>query len=83
MMCQDSQKRVWVGGVEVAGQIGTTGLKPEWVDVDCLATPAYEYESQSDSWGNQALRKNPYIDMYANYISKIPLIRKYVQRSRK
>ncbi len=78
-MCRDKYNRAWLGPVERTGDILTqsTGLNAFWVNLHDLQTPAFEYGSQSYGWGNNRWNNNGYVDMFANYLSKIPLIQRY------
>ena len=83
MFCRDKVGRVWVGGVESEGEIRTTGLRDQWVSAPFLTTPAFEYASMSEGYGNPKLRSEEYgeyIDMFENYLSKIPIIQEYLTR---
>ncbi len=77
--CRDKWKRRWIGLVEDLSSEGTTmGLNRKWVDGGGLVTPVDEYESQAgDDGGEQYIPG--YVDMYKEYISKIPIIRKYCE----
>ncbi|GEM_PF-2962524 len=82
MFCRDTKGRLWIGGIEnVASEIRSTGLKRAWVKGGDLTTPAYEYKvpsaDQTGGYGNDADRSGPYVDMYANYLSKIPVFQEY------
>ena len=77
MFCRDELDRVWIGGIDNNSEITSTGLRKSWVDGGFLTMPAFEYQSQSYGYGNSSLMKGNYIDMYTNYISKIPVIREY------
>lgn len=78
-MCRDKYNRAWLGPVERTGDILTqsTGLNAFWVNLHDLQTPAFEYGSQSYGWGNNRWNNNGYVDMFADYLSKIPLIQRY------
>ncbi|MDP2695726.1 MAG: hypothetical protein Q8O87_00550 [bacterium] len=82
MFCSDSANRVWIGGIEAEGEVQSSGLNKAWVDGGDLTTPAYEYKlshaDQTGGYGNDAMKKESYVDMYKNYLSKIPVIKQYV-----
>jgi hypothetical protein len=82
MFCHDQLGRVWIGAVETTGDVGSTGLRRNWVDGGDLTTPASEYSQQAGSYGNENLRRGNYVDMWENYNSKIPLIQEYVNYKR-
>ncbi len=72
--CKDEAGRVWVGAIENQSPITDDGPREIWVDGGCLATPAYEYLGREGNYGNLELRVGNYIDMYKNYLSKVPII---------
>lgn len=80
MMCKDQEGRTWIGGIEKGNPIGRTGLRGRWIDGGDLMTPAYEYSTYDAGYGNDKLRSGKYVDMFENYISKIPVIKKYLSR---
>ncbi len=85
MFCKDDAGRVWIGGIEDDSEIQSTGLKKSWVEGGDLATPAYEYKTgrtdQTGGYGNDKMRNGPYVDMYENYLKKIPVIQEYLKAS--
>ncbi len=81
MFCKDSEGRAWIGGIENDSEMQSTGLKKTWVDGGDLATPAYEYKNQSGKFGNLEDRQGKYVDMFKNYLSKIPVIQEYLRVS--
>ena len=80
MLCKDSKDRVWIGGVENGSNITSMGIRENWVYGGDLSTPAFEYYSQDFGYGNDELRQGRYVDMFKNYISKIPIIAEYVSK---
>ncbi|MFA5634013.1 MAG: hypothetical protein WCY00_00285 [Candidatus Dojkabacteria bacterium] len=76
---KDTKGRVWIGGIHEEGNITSTGLHRNWIKGGDLITPAFEYESQAEGYGNPGLRNGLYVDMYENYISKIPIIQEYLR----
>lgn len=85
MFCKDAAGRVWIGGVEDNSETQSTGLKKSWIEGGDLATPAFEYKTgrtdQTGGYGNDRMRKGPYVDMYENYLRKIPVIQEYLNAS--
>lgn len=85
MFCKDAAGRVWIGGVEDNSETQSTGLKKSWIEGGDLATPAFEYKTgrtdQTGGYGNDRMRNGPYVDMYENYIKKIPIIQEYLKAS--
>jgi len=77
LMCTDKQNRSWVGGIEASSPITSTGCRQEWVSAGDAATPLYEYKSMESGYGDFTDRRRSYVSMWKNYLSKMPLIRKY------
>ena len=75
--CSDHAGRSWVGNVEFASPLTSTGLRRDWIDPGDLATPLYEYTKQSSDYGDQSDTKGSYTSMWKNYLSRIPMIREY------
>lgn len=81
LFCSDNVGRVWVGSIEVVkSDITSGGLKKEWVDAGDLTTPAYEYGQQASGYGNYKMSHGRYVDMFKNYLSKIPVIQEYLAK---
>jgi hypothetical protein len=84
MFCKDEKGRAWIGGVENDSEIQSTGLRKSWIDGDDLMTPAYEYlhpsSDQTGGYGNENMKAGQYyVDMFKNYLSKIPVIQEYLR----
>lgn len=80
MFCRDSKGRAWIGGAEpIEGLIQTTGLKQKWIHAGNLATPAYEYKEEAGGYGNHDMTFGDYVDMYKNYLIKVPVIQEYLR----
>lgn len=79
--CTDNDGRSWLGNIEDNSDILTTGLKKTWIHAHDLTTPLYEYKTgtidQTGGYGNDEIRNGPYVDMYVNYVRKIPVIAEY------
>lgn len=82
LMCKDAQGRCWVGGVETRSPLTSTGLRRDWVAAGDLATPLYEYASQTDGYGDAEDTSRGYQGMWKEYVSKIPVIRQYLEHQR-
>lgn len=78
LFCKDSAGRAWVGGVETESEVGSIGLRREWVDGGDLTTPAFEYKDQAGIYGNIEDMRGEYVDMFTNYLSKVPIIQEYL-----
>src|SRR3989344_3905887 len=85
MFFKDAAGRAWIGGIEDDSETQSTGLKKSWVEGGDLATPAYEYKTgrtdQTGGYGNDKMRNGSYVDMYDNYLKKIPVIQEYLKAS--
>jgi hypothetical protein len=83
MFCRDEKGRTWIGGIENDSEIQSTGLHKSWVEGGDLVTPPFEYKTgktdQTGGYGNDKLRNGSYVDMYENYISKIPVVNEYIK----
>lgn len=81
MFCKDSRNRAWIGGIEKIAETISTGLNEQWVAGGDLTTPAFEYPSQASRYGNSRLMNLGYVDMFNNYMSKIPVIQECLTTS--
>lgn len=68
----------WVGGIEANSEITSTGCRKEWVQAGDICTPLYEYKSQSNGYGDVADTNGSYQSMWRNYLSRTPIIRRYL-----
>jgi hypothetical protein len=81
MFCWDKDEgRAWVGMVELAKEeISETGLKKRWVDAGRLVTPIIDHEEHDiDHYGVPIPGNSNYVDMFPNYVNKIPEVKKYI-----
>lgn len=74
LMCHDARERAWVGGKEIKSPITSTGLRQRWTKLGDLATPLYEYGSQTGGYGDATDTDGKYQCMWKNYLSRVPLI---------
>ncbi|MCR5573091.1 MAG: DndE family protein [Candidatus Saccharibacteria bacterium] len=74
---EDSRGRVWIGGIEYLGGTNSAGLRRTWVEGGNLSTPLYEYNTQAGEYGDYSERKEYYVCMWRNYLSKVPMIKEY------
>lgn len=81
LFCRDAKNRAWIGNVEATAPVTSTGLRREWVLAGDFSTPLYEYSRQSDGYGDPRDTKGPYQCMWKNYLSKVPMIKKFLQVS--
>ena len=75
---QGDEKKAWVGGIEVNALITSTGLKKEWVSTGDICTPLFEYQTMTGGYGNPEGRTDGYESMWEKYLSRMPMIRKYL-----
>lgn len=79
--CRDKLGRAWIGNVDATIDLTSLGLNKNWYKHSDLTTPAYEYcqtwADYTGGYGNRGLTKFPYVDMYENYLSKIPIIQEF------
>jgi hypothetical protein len=79
MFCKDSRNRAWIGMIEkTTGKFRSTGIIKPWIAAGDLITPAYEYPILSYGYGNENDKKGHYVDMFENYLSKVPVIQEYL-----
>ncbi len=77
IFCRDKLNRVWIAGIEDTSEMQSVGLRKYWVDGEDLTTPAYEYQGVVGKYGNLQRRSGSYVDMFQNYLSRIPVIQEY------
>lgn len=73
--------RSWIGCIDNDSPVTSFGVRKRWVSGGDLTTPAFEYLTdtvdQTGGYGNTDISLPPYVDMYKNYLSKIPLIQEF------
>jgi hypothetical protein len=74
---RDEMGRSWISQIDINASVTATGVRQEYVDGGMLTTPAMEYESQANGYGNAAITKGSYLDMYTNLLSKMEVIQKF------
>ena len=77
-MNRDKAGRAWLGGIEARTELNSYGLHTEWVAAGPYATPLYEYSGQTGGYGDTEDVRGDYQCMWNNYLSKMPLIQKYL-----
>ena len=65
---RDSLGRAGISFIETLTEIVSQGVRREWIDLGDLAVPIMEYNSQTGGYGNDAIRKGNYRDMYKKTI---------------
>lgn len=85
--CRDKNGRTWIGSITPNSEVGAAGTTKAWVDSGDLTTPGYEYKianiDQTGGYGNEDDKKNAYVDMFKNYLSKNPIIKEYLSQANK
>ncbi len=77
---QKSSGKCWIGGAETKGKITSTGCRKSFVSLGHLATPPYDYDTQDGGYGDRSDQLHGYVGMWANYVSRMPVIQKYLHR---
>lgn len=78
-MGSDRDGLSWVAGIENLSPVMSTGLRISWVLGGDLLMPLREYENDSGGYG-VTCDDESYVDMWPNYLSRAPLIRRYTNR---
>lgn len=77
LFMRDREGRAWVSGVEdPRSPVQSVGLRRAWVAGGDLLTPAFEYGQQASGYGG--MPRGKYVDMFRNYLSRVPVIREYL-----
>ena len=80
-MLMNDEGKVWFGGAEAKGShINSCGLRRDWVQLGDFSTPLLEYKQQSDGYGDLSLKVPGHMDMWRNYLGKIPVIKRFLRR---
>jgi hypothetical protein len=75
----DEEKRSWIGGVDdITAPIRSSGIRQGWVNLGAAGAPANEYNSQAGIYGGEDI-VGSYVDVYDKFLSKVPLIKEYVE----
>lgn len=87
MFLTDHRGRVWVGQADYpSSPMLDIGLRQDWVDLDHLSTPPFEYRAKKNQPGvdrtggyaHKRVRLGEYVGMYPAYGSKIPVVQEYL-----
>lgn len=73
----------WIGNIETPSPITSTGCRANWVSTGDYGTPLYEYKEQADGYGDRYDFKESYLCMWRHYLSKIPVIQRYLHETGK
>lgn len=75
----DGVLKAGIGYVDNGSAITGIGVRGEWINGGDLCTPVYEYAKQSAGYrGKRHPTDTNYVDMFQNYVSKIPVIQEYL-----
>ncbi len=85
---QDKFDRVMVGSIERLSKLTRVGLYEKWVRGGSLTTPIYDYLDNNHGFGisdyidssDRKGSRREYVSMWPNYLSRIPVIRAYIDR---
>lgn len=87
--CKDLEGKAWIGNIEDDSKITSIGIHESWIKYDDLTTPLAEYyytdnngriHDQTAGYGGKRIGESSYVDMFENYLSKIPVIQEYIDR---
>jgi hypothetical protein len=86
LFCRDKENRAWISQVEICSStINERGLNIHWIATGALTTPAAEYHDQLTAADGIRYNKyrydlpQPYKDAFELFVSKIPVIREYIE----
>jgi hypothetical protein len=80
-MLMNDRGQVWFGGAEVKGsRINSCGLRQDWAQLGDFSTPLIEYKQQADGYGQFEPRVPGHMNMWQDYLSKIPVIKRFLRR---
>ena len=79
----NGERQVWISNVETTAPVNSTGCRTKWGYAGDVTTPLYEYDSQADGYGELGNYKGNYVSMWKNYLSKVPLIKRYLKETGK
>ena len=76
---ENGELRAWLSGIEVSSsRLTSTGCRAEYASIGDIGTPLHEYRSMADGYGEEIAPGRRYVNMWSNYLSKMPLIRRYL-----
>lgn len=85
-MCSIQKKdhtEAWISNIETTSPITSTGCHVEWISTGDFGTPLYEYIQQANGYGDLHDSRGSYVNMYPNFLSKTPIIRRYLHETNK
>lgn len=76
---RNADNQAWLSYIEIQDtQISPFGLHTKWASAGDYGTPLYEYNKQADGYGDPNDKCGHYVNMWKNYLSRMPLIQKYL-----
>lgn len=77
--CRNQEGKAWLADVEVEkSDLSSDGIKKKWVDFGDLTTPAHEYKDQVEEKYATDYGNKVYTSTWEKYLSKSPLINRYL-----
>ena len=79
----NGERQAWISNIEPLGGVTAVGTPKKWISDEKLTTPLYEYaiRPQAKSLGDTSDVNGEYESMWKNYLSKTPIIQKYLQET--
>lgn len=78
LFCCDDRGRSWVGSIDAASPITSSGCAAHWVAAGDIMTPLYEPSARASGYGDPTDARRGYVGMWNTYLSKIPLIQSFI-----
>lgn len=76
----NSENQAWLSHIEIKdAPISSSGLRTKWVSAGDFGTPLYEYASMSNGYGDESNTRGNYVNMWKNYLRRMPIIQKYLR----
>ena len=76
---KNNRREAWISGISTPTELTSKGTPKNWVSGGDIATPLYEYQSMSSGFGSESDTYDSYTNMWDNYLSKSPIIQKYLK----
>lgn len=74
------KNQAWLSHIEIKdAPISSAGLRTKWASAGDFGTPLYEYVSMSNGYGDESNTRGNYVSMWKNYLSRMPIIQKYLR----
>jgi len=76
LFCRTSKGEAWLAYVEDKSEVTSLGIRRNWVKTGDLSVPITEYPSQDGGYG--VYEGGTYVNMWPNYLSKVPVLKRYM-----